>query len=347
MDETRIVELLTRKIAGEASAEELGELSYLLTKYPDSVYYEALLEQVWELGRNETRHDLDDAFKRHKLKYKGDLKFNRPSYRFKELFSRPAIFAIGFVCLFFSAAAFILDKYDQRVPKPRVEIVAGKGVRKEIKLPDGTIVHLNSDSRISYHPDMVKKGERDVTIAGEAFFKIAQDEDHPFIVRTRSAIVEALGTEFNIKEYAVEQKLETTLLKGSVELTLKSRSDQKFILKPLEKFTVLGNGEGHTAAQNSVITIKRVIPLKDGRAEQLAETAWTGNKLVLQNEALEELVPRLERWYNVKIELNDQRLKSLRFTGAFNDENIVQTLEAMRLINSFNYELTANRLRIY
>lgn len=138
MDENRIVELLTRKITGEATPEELGELSYLLTKYPDSVYYEALLEQVWEIGKKDSKHDLHDAFNKHKLKFKDELKFIAIS-RIKELFNRPVVFAIAFVCLFFSAAAFILNKYDQRVPKQRVEIMAGKGVRKEIKLPDGTV----------------------------------------------------------------------------------------------------------------------------------------------------------------------------------------------------------------
>ena len=75
MDENRIVELLTRKIAGEATSDELGELSYLLTKYPDAVYYEALLDQVWDLGQEDSKNDLNEAFDKHKLSKQDDLDF--------------------------------------------------------------------------------------------------------------------------------------------------------------------------------------------------------------------------------------------------------------------------------
>lgn len=347
MDENRIVELLTRKIAGEASAEELGELSYLLTKYPDSVYYEALLEQVWEIGKKDRNEDLAEAFKKHKFKFKDDLKFKSNS-NLKELFNRPAVFAIAFAFLFFSAAAFILNKYDQRVPKQRVEIMAGKGVRKEIKLPDGTLVRLNSDSKISYDPDMLKNEQREVKLTGEAFFNVAHDENHAFIATTSKVAVRVLGTSFNIKEYPGERKSETTLLKGSIELTIINRSDQKFLLKPLEKFALLDKSSKATATNNnSVLMIEHISPVILGSTEYISETSWAENKLVFQNESFEDLLPKLERWYNVEIELSDTKIKSFRFTGIFINENVVEALEAMKLIKPFNYKLTANEIKIY
>ncbi len=348
MEENRIVQLLTRKIAGEASAEELGELSYLLTKYPDSVYYEALLEQVWDFGKQETKDDFSDAFKKHKLKFKEELKFRKPTGGIRGLFNRPAVFAIVFACIFFSAAAFILNRYDQRIPKGRVEIIAGKGIRKEIKLPDGTLVRLNSDSKISYDPDMLKNEQREVKLTGEAFFNVAHDEDHAFIAMTSQVSVRVLGTEFNIKEYPGERKSETTLLKGSIELTPNNRADQKFLLKPLEKFAVVEKNRGLSKTDNnSVLMIEHVSPVKVGNIEYIRETSWAENKLVFQNESFDDLLPKLERWYNVKIDLSDPKIKSFCFTGIFIDENVVEALEAMKLIKPFNYKLTANEIKIY
>ena len=348
MDENRIVELLTRKIAGEASADELGELSYLLTKYPDSVYYEALLEQVWDFGKQETSNDLTGAFKKHKLKFKEVLRFKKSSKGITGFFRRPAVFAVLFACVFFSAAAFILDRYKQPVKKEIVEIIAGRGVRKEIKLPDGTLVRLNSDSKISYDRDMLNNDLREVKLTGEAFFNVAHDKEHAFIATTSKVAVRVLGTEFNIKEYPGESESETTLLKGSIELTINDRSDQKFLLKPLEKFALVEKSrELSKRDNNSVLMIEHISPVKLGDKEYIRETSWVENKLVFQNESFEDLLPKLERWYNVKIDLNDPAIKSFRFTGIFIDENIVQALEAMQLIKPFNYKLTANEIKIY
>ncbi len=348
MDENRIVELLTRKMAGEASAEELGELSYLLKKHPDSVYYEALLEQVWEFGAQDTRNDLSSSFKQHKLKFKEDLKFRKSISGVSGLFNRPAIFALVFACIFFSAAAYILNRYDQRVPRAKIEITARKGVRKEIKLPDGTIVHLNSDSRLSYDPDMLKNEHREVKLSGEAYFRVAADESRAFITRTNRVEMRTFGSEFNIREHLGEDISEATVLKGSIELVLNTRPDQKFFLKPLEKFSLTNRtGKRSTSANNYVLTIEQISPVKFGYAEHIYETSWAENNLVFQDESFDALLPRLERWYNVKIDLEDPAIRALRFTGIFNNENIVETLEAMKIVNAFNYKLTANQLTIY
>ena len=347
MDENRIVELLTRKIAGEASAEELGELVYLLKKYPDAIYYEALLEQVWELGQKDSVSDLNLAFKKHKLKFKDDLKFKKSASGIKSLLRKPAFFVIAFVCII-TGASFILNRYYQSDAKENIEIVAGSGVRKEIELPDGTLVSLNSESKLSYNPDMLKNEIRNVKLTGEALFNVAPDESHPFIVTTSKIAVKVLGTEFNIREYPGESRSETTLLTGSIELTINDRSDQKFLLKPSEKFALVKKGSAPaTSDNNSVLMIETISPVKLGDKEYIQEISWAEDMLVFENETFEDLIPKLERWYNVKIDLNDSKIKSFRFTGIFIDENVVEALEAMKLVKPFNYKLNENQVKIY
>lgn len=348
MDEHRIVELLTRKIAGEASPEELGELSYLLTKYPDSVYYEALLEQVWDLGKQEAAVDVKEAYKRQKHKFKDELKFKKTTLGFRGFIKKPAVLAVTVSCICFALAAFILDNYTQPAKRANIEIKAGKGVRKEIRLPDGTIVRLNSDSKISYDPDMLDNDQRELRLTGEAYFNVAHDKEHAFVVTTNKVAVRVLGTEFNVKEYPDETNSETTLLKGSIELSINSRSEQKFLLKPSEKFALVQkNRISSKKDNNSVLMIENISPVKFGDKEYIREISWVENKLVFQNESFEDLIPKLERWYNVKIDLDDPKIRSVRFTGIFIDENIIQALEAMQLIKPFNYKLTANEVKIY
>jgi ferric-dicitrate binding protein FerR (iron transport regulator) len=347
MHEHRIVELLTRKIAGEITPDELAELSYLLTKHPDSLYYEELFKQVWDLDQGVNQTDIDKAFKKHKLKFLNDLDFEVPRKRVSGYFKKYAPVFATLAFLIFSTGLYFFKVYYSTSNKVRVDIFAGKGIRKEVVLPDGTLVTLNSDSKLSYDLDMQIHDRRDVTIIGEAFFIVAHDKERPFIVKTNKVAIKVLGTEFNVRDYPGDKESETTLIKGSIELTVNGRSGQKFVLKPSEKFAIIEKKEKLAAKSNSVLMIENVSPVKLGEQEYIQETSWTENKLVFQNETFDDLIPKLERWYNVRIILNDPAIKAYRFTGIFIDENINQALQAMQLIKSFNYKLTDNELTIY
>lgn len=348
MHENRIVELLTRKIAGEATPDELGELSYLLTKYPDALYYEALLEQVWSLGQRDEKANLNDTYKNHSQKFKEELDFETNGKVMSGYFKRPVLIIATLACLILLISTHFIRNYLSVPKEERIEIIAGKGVRKEIKLPDGTIVQLNSDSKISYDMDMQKRNQRDVRLIGEAFFKVAHDKKRPFVVKTNTIAIKVLGTEFNVKAYPGDRESETTLLKGSIELTVNGRSEQKIILKPSEKFALVKKKAKLTDKDSSsVLMIENISPVKVGDREYIEEISWTENKFVFQNDSFEDMIPKLERWYNVKIILDNPAIKSYRFTGIFINENIDQALEAMQLIKPFHYNLYENEVKIY
>ena len=185
-------------------------------------------------------------------------------------------------------------------------------------------------------------------MTGEAFFKVAHDKKRPFIVKTNKIAIKVLGTEFNVKDYPGDRESETTLIKGSIELTINDRSEQKFLLKPSEKFALTKRSEKPADKDSSsVLMIENISPVKVGNEEYLEEISWTENMIVFQNESFEDLLPKLERWYNVRIILDDPTIRSYRFTGVFINENVIQALEAMQLIKSFNYKLTDNEVKIY
>jgi ferric-dicitrate binding protein FerR (iron transport regulator) len=172
-----------------------------------------------------------------------------------------------------------------------------------------------------------------VILIGEAFFKVAHDKKRPFIVKTNKVAIKVLGTEFNVRDYPGDKESETTLIKGSIELTINDRSDQKFLLKPSEKLALVNNiNHNLKKGASSVLMIDNISPVKLGDQEYIEEI---------------ELMPKLERWYNVKIVLNDPTIKSYRFTGVFIKENIIQALEAMQLIKSFHYKSIENEIKIF
>lgn len=358
MYKNRIIELLARKLAGEATQSELEELNDLITKYPDSVYYEEFLAQVWVNPDEQTDvPDVDQAYLQHKLKFSEE--FNQTdeqpkSFSFKKYRNAIAIAAVLLVIV--SISLFYYSRVDKFAPD--TQIVAGKGIRKKIKLPDGTLVWLNSDSKLSYESDINRKKRRVVYLVGEAFFDVAHRKSQPFIVRTDKICVKVLGTAFNIKAYPVDKKSEATLIRGSIELSVNDRSEQKILLSPSEKFALVEEKENkkvvHSKSNNLpelpkdiTLMIQHVVPVRIGNNEYIEETSWRDSQLVFQNESLEDLKPKLERWFNVQIKFEIEPPKSYRFTGVFKNETIEETLKAMQLIKPFNFKLKEHDLIIY
>jgi ferric-dicitrate binding protein FerR (iron transport regulator) len=233
-------------------------------------------------------------------------------------------------------------------------IISGKGVRKQICLPDGTKVWLNSESNLSFDNEMTQKITRDVTLVGEAFFEVAHDKKHPFIVHTEKMAIKVLGTEFNVMAYPNDKQATATLIRGSIELSVNKFPQQKIILKPSERFAMIDNkknqdGESKETGtfENVTLKLENLSPIKVQGTEYIAETAWVDNKLVFKNESFSELVPKLERWFNVRIKIDDPEKLKYHFTGIFTNENIDQALNAMKVIKPFNFKINENDVNIY
>lgn len=338
------MELLARKMAGEATTDELEQLKELISRYPDSIYYEEILKEIWQdlPVDAEAAADIDQVYAFHQLKFQEDFRSGQEEYVAEKYnsFGHLAGTAVGILFVLLVAFTYwnIIDKKDTKI-----QIVAGKGIRKKIKLPDGTLVWLNGDSRICYAADFNHTASRQVYLAGEAFFDVTHQANHPFIVRTEKISVKVLGTAFNIQAYPKEVKSETTLLRGSIELSVNDRSGQKVVLCPAEKFAyVEEKKELHKTLQ-----IDHVRPVKIGKDEYIEETSWKDNQLVFQNESFEELKPKLERWFNVQIQMASQTPKAYRFTGVFTKEDIKEALTAMQLIKPFTFKIKAHDVMIY
>ena len=223
-------------------------------------------------------------------------------------------------------------------PVAMQQYYAPKGQKRKISLPDGTQVWLNADSHLQLSNNF-NVNRRDVSLQGEAYFEVSHNAHKPFIVHTSQLDVRVLGTVFNVKAYNTDGLIETTLLRGSVEVRLHSQTSRRILLKPLQKFTLATNLSNAT----QITPQARLSEVPKPNADTLLnETSWHKNVLSFENETFEQLARDLERWYNIHIVFNNQQVKTYRFTGTLSDADFDTVMKALMLSRPFSYRKEDN-----
>jgi ferric-dicitrate binding protein FerR (iron transport regulator) len=220
---------------------------------------------------------------------------------------------------------------------------SANGERKTLQLPDGSGVTLNGGSKISI-PGNYGSASRDIYLEGEAFFDVKHNKELPFIVHTPAMDVKAVGTAFNVKAYPCEKTTEASLISGIVEVTFKEEENRKMLLHPNEKVQWL---KPTTATKPTPDTHKNTeahltIPVQTLTKTEsgiIKEIAWTENKLAFYDESFEEIALLLERWYGAKIEFADNDIRSYRFTGEYEKEELGTILGFLKESKNFNYDI--------
>ena len=349
-----VIELLALKLSGEATPADLSELEALMTESPESVYHEELLKQLFA-GKEEVEEEVDNEYyyNLHRLKYQDKLVFAEQNVTAFNHFkiSKYLVAACSLILITIIAGLFVYRSKNQASTTVyNTEVISGQATRKRVVLPDGTQVWLNSDSKLAYDKDMTKRITRNVHLTGEAFFDVTHNKSHPFIITTDKITVKVLGTAFNIRAYAKDKKTETTLIRGSIALTVNDRKTEPVILKPHEKFALINHKqkvENLQAAAPVTMMIEQVLPVKLAGKEYTEEVSWVDNQLVFNNETFEELIPKLERWYNVKINIQNDKVNAYHFTGLFIHEDLKGALTALKLVKPFNFKIKEHDVTIY
>lgn len=229
----------------------------------------------------------------------------------------------------------------------------GNGEKKIVRLPDQSLLHLNSGSTLRIEKNF-GRDNRVVFLSGEALFDVTHDEKLPFVVTTSDYKVTVLGTLFNVKAYPKDNSSETSLIRGRVVVDLKNKSE-RVVLKPDQKIVVTNNSlraaepkdsltDGATAPA-AVASV--VMPLSHSESDNIViETAWAQNRLEIVNERFGNIKDELERWFDVKITFKDAAVEKYRFTATFEKENIEDVLNALRLAYPFGFAINGNEITI-
>ena len=195
----------------------------------------------------------------------------------------------------------------------------------KVVLPDGTRIWLNSGTTIRY-PDRFTAEKREVAISGEAYFEVARMPKNPFTVKTSNLQVEVTGTSFNVSAYKDDPTTSVTLVEGKVEL------------KDNNGKTIARLNPGQLAVKsknNSNVNIKDV--------ETSFYKAWIDGRIFFDDQPLDQIATKLERWFNVDIEFATERLKNYKFTGTIlKNKPLDQIMQALELLAPIRFKHQVN-----
>ena len=366
MQNERFWLLLSLKLTGEATVEELEEFALLLKHHPELGWQAQLISQMWVKKEDKSGETVNNFYNMHlqRLSNHPDIGYipqqyeetdsnlflrdgdRKQRYRWIYILTGAAASVAIMVLLYYNAHLFP-GSTDTTKSIPQNTVVTQKGSKSKIQLPDGTDVWLNADSKISYDENFL--GDvREITLTGEAYFDVVKDVYRPFIIHTRTIDIRVLGTAFNVKAYDTDATTETSLIRGSVEITLHNSPEKKIILKPHEKLRVnntsleyitdSGESEIKPIADDMNIVVGKIhFQKKDSMA---LDALWTKNKLVFDAESLEQVMRKIERWYNVRVNvLVDENAKSTQYSGIFENETLPEVMEALKFTGNFSYSI--------
>jgi transmembrane sensor len=223
------------------------------------------------------------------------------------------------------------------------------GKRRSLTLSDGTSVRLNSGSKLTVLPGY-NHHKREVMLEGEAYFTVVHNAKSPFSVHTLNFRVNDLGTVFNVKAYSGDKTFEAVLIKGSIEVVLNNKQGSRVILTPSKKIVLNNSLVSNLPAGNSnkAIPVYKIKGIANNVFKNsIVETDWTANKLSFYDEPFEDIAPVIERWYGLKLIVNNKELDGYHFTATFGNQSIDQVLKALKLTANFNYRREGNVITIY
>jgi len=199
------------------------------------------------------------------------------------------------------------------------------GTKSDFLLPDSSHVWLNSGSVLKY-PISFAKDKRQVELIGEAFFDVVKDASHPFLVKAGKMNIAVKGTRFNVTNYSDGTNAEIILETGSVQLFSGKYEENTIIanIKPGERAIL-------DAAHNT---------LSLGKVDVEKYTAWKEGVLIFRDDQMDEVVRKLNRWFNVEIILQSPELKDYVYTATYRDETLSQILELLKISAPIKYNIT-------
>ena len=202
-------------------------------------------------------------------------------------------------------------------PAGDIVISTGMGEHSHVTLPDGTVLTLNALTTVRYN---TQGDKRHALVDGEAFFEVARDEEHPFIVQAAEVDITCLGTAFNVRNYADEKNVSVVLSEGKVRVKAK---DADLTMEPGSR----------------VLMDRQTLALSKHMVNASDYTAWLSGEVKYNNQTLEEIAAELSRNYNIKLVITSEELKHERFTGYLGRASLRNILDVMCLAANMNYHI--------
>lgn len=271
----------------------------------------------------------DEEEVRARLLHKINKRVNVPKHR--AWLQRPWIVGMAAsLVLIATMAAFFVNQglYDGNKVVPQVLTVVKStdaGQKSTIYLNDGSVVRLNSESKLIYG-SFENKAVREVELVGEAYFEVARNPSKPFMVKTGNLTTTVLGTEFNINSYNDNSLQQITVASGKVSVENVSNK---------HKVLLTANEQVNFDLESQNLTKDRV------DARQF--TSWKDDVIYLNNVSLHEATRILERWYGANIVFANPAIKDCKISGKYQNDGLVNILEGIKFIKNIEYEIKSDQ----
>lgn len=342
--DNRLIELIAKKKAGGLTLTEQLELRELFRNNEADRQISEQLDWVYDMSMNDTNYvsgdDVENFIATVQASIHRKQEGESHSINWQKIVAVAALFILIAGIFLYIQQKDVLKDHKQNV------VSTQKGSRSYIELPDGTKVWINADTRITYDKSFGKES-RAVTLAGEAYFDVTHDARNPFIVHTASMDIKVLGTAFNVKAYPNDVMAQATLLRGSIEVQL--NSGKRLLLAPNEKLIIRsGQEEKKSIAPGDAVLGRELEVINisgNDSGTKSAETGWVTNELVFNKNTIQEMIPVLERWYNVNIEFTGSSTNT--FTGSFNNQTLDDVLQSLKALAGLDYKKENDKIIIY
>ena len=212
---------------------------------------------------------------------------------------------------------------------PLEELYVPKGERIQMAFQDGTRMYINSDSHLKY-PVQFGLGDREVEFEGEAYFKVAKNEKRPFIVKLGDTKVKVLGTSFNVNAYSENEQITVELDEGKIDMVLAKGDEVR--LHPGESF----------------VYDKATCMYRINKVENVGNSsAWKDNILSFKDERIEDVMVKLERWFDVEFVVDTNLADNILITLSSQNATLESVLSELEMISPLTFRYEKKEKKVY
>ncbi|MEI7423884.1 MAG: FecR domain-containing protein [Prolixibacteraceae bacterium] len=313
--------LLSQILSGEADSAE-KEAFYLNlseNKAEEELFYQ--IKSLW-IRSSFPKSDIDIESEYLEFLSKIQQPAQKSTYSIGKVILKYAAIILFLLAIGGLSGYFFSGRNIEIVSSDLQKFSAMKGSVSIVELADGTRIWLNSGSSLTYQEDPKGK-QRLAELTGEAFFEVTHNENSPFLIKAGKLTIKDLGTTFNIKAYPTDNLIETSLVEGKAEI-LNNYGNSLSVLKP-------GDNAIYTSATEKI----EIKPIANN-----VLSAWREGKFVIRDQRLEDIFKEVSRWYDVKFQFENEKLKDYRYTGNIKKSTTAQhILKMLKLTTHFNYRI--------
>jgi ferric-dicitrate binding protein FerR (iron transport regulator) len=343
MEEQRNWILLGRYLSNECSEEEKISVEAWIASHPKNRQLMELMNTVWQtkeapVQRSNVKRlwnevadkagissNVEDAAKRSARKIKWSPQLQHNLYR---ILRYAAILMIIGLLPYTIYNGFKIPSWIQ-FKSELMTVIVNKGDRQQIRLSDGSTIILDAGSMLKY-PEEFNNDIREVFLNGEGFFEVFFNPEKPFIVHAGDAVIEVLGTKFNVRAWHKYKKIQVAVAEGKVSLNSEKGAVKDAVILTSGLSSILSANELPTQAQ--MVDIEKHL-------------GWMHNEVIFDNTPLHEILFQLERWYDLQFVLADSSFGKEHLTVHIQSTSIRDILELIATLTDLKYVYNGNTVR--